>query len=921
MSASRTTNGSESRVTTLAVPVDPDPGFDDSALRADIRHLGHLLGDTLARQEGPDLLALVESVRALSRDDPAAAARLLAQVDVHTAGLLVRAFATYFHLANVTEQVHRGRALARARRERGGHLARAAAAVRAAGIPQDEISAAVSRLAVRPVFTAHPTEAARRTTLAKLGRVATLLDTEPGPRRDRRLAEVVELLWQSDDLRVARPDVLDEARNAVYYLEELARGAVPEVLEELAETVAALGAELPPTARPLSFGTWIGGDRDGNPNVTPQISLAVLELQHDHAIRVALAAVDELRQELSSSTRLVSVSQTLTASLEKDLGALPEVERRYLRLNAEEPYRLKATCIQHKLLNTRVRLAEGRRHTPDRDYADSGGLLADLCLLRDSLLEHRGSYIAHGRLERSIRTLSAFGLQLAAMDVREHADAHHAAVATLFDRLDEPGTAYLELPREERLALLRRELAGRRPLAATPPPLPAEQLRTFQVFSTILEAQARFGPACADTYIVSMTRGADDVLAAVLLAREARLVDPQAGIACLGFVPLLETVAELRSADQVLEDLLADPTYRRLVSLRGDVQEVMLGYSDSNKDAGIATAQWEIQQAQRRLRTVAARHGVRLVLFHGRGGTVGRGGGPTRDAILALPWGTLDGAVKLTEQGEVISDKYALPALARENLELTLAGALEATLLHTRPRYVDTIQDRFDSTMELISAAAYTAYRQLIDHPDLAGYFLASTPTDQLGALQLGSRPSRRPDSGGGLDGLRAIPWVFGWTQSRQIVPGWYGVGAGLEAAYEAGLGDVVAEMFQQWHFFRTFVSNVEMTLVKTDLNVARRYVESLVPAELRAPFDLIGQEYARTVAHLLTVTGENGLLGAAAPLRRTLDVRDAYLAPLHDLQIALLARVRASSDPQDELRRALLLSVNGIAAGLRNTG
>ena len=908
-------------MTIPANPTEPEPTFDDAALRADIRYLGHLLGDTLTRQEGPDLLALVESVRALSRDDPGAAARLLAQVDVPTAGLLVRAFATYFHLANVTEQVHRGRELARIRRERGGWLTRAAASVRAAGLSPAEIDAGVARLAVRPVFTAHPTEAARRTTLAKLGRVATLLDEEPGPRRDRRIAEVVELLWQSDDLRVARPDVLDEARNAVYYLEALAREAVPEVLEELADVLAGLGTQLPPTARPLSFGTWIGGDRDGNPNVTPEISLLVLELQHEHAIRVAMDAVDELRQELSSSTRLVGVSGELTASLEADLTALPEVERRYLRLNAEEPYRLKATCIQHKLVNTRSRLAQGRPHVPGRDYTDASGLLTDLCLLHDSLLAHRGSYIAHGRLERSIRTLSAFGLALAAMDTREHADAHHATVAALFDRVGEAGTRYLDLSRDERLDLLRRELAGRRPLAPSPPPLSGDELATFRVFTAIGKAQDRFGQDCAATYIVSMTRGADDVLAAVLIAREAGLVDLAGGVARLGFVPLLETVAELRAADRVLEDLLSDPSYRSLVGLRGDVQEVMLGYSDSNKDAGITTAQWEIQQAQRRLRTVALRHGVRLVLFHGRGGTVGRGGGPTRDAILALPWGTLDGAVKLTEQGEVISDKYALAALARENLELTLAGALEATLLHTKPRFGDEVLRRFDAAMELMSAAAYTGYRELIDHPDLTEYFLASTPTDQLGALQLGSRPSRRPDSGGGLQGLRAIPWVFGWTQSRQIVPGWYGVGTGLEAAFDAGLGEIVAEMFAEWNFFRTFVSNVEMTLVKTDLRVARRYVESLVPPQRRSPFDLVESEYERTVRHVLKVTGESGLLGAATPLRRTLDVRDAYLAPLHDLQIALLQRVRASSDPQDELRRALLLSVNGIAAGLRNTG
>ena len=905
------------------VPTTPSAAADsaDAALRADIRHLGTLLGETLSRQEGPELLALVESVRALSRDDPAAAGRLLAQVDVGTAGRLVRAFATYFHLANVTEQVHRGRELARLRHDEGGWLRRAVAAVAAAGLEPEELAAGVARLAVRPVFTAHPTEAARRTTLAKVGRVADLLDEEQGPRTDRRLAEVIELLWQSDDLRVARPDVLDEARNAVYYLEVLARAAVPEVLEELADCLAALGIELPPTARPLAFGTWIGGDRDGNPNVTPEISLRVLELQHEHAIRVALDSVDELRQELSSSTRLVAVSAELSASLAADLLALPDVEQRYLRLNAEEPYRLKATCIQRKLLNTRARLASGTPHSPGRDYADSDGLLTDLGLIRDSLLAHRGSYVAHGRIERVIRSLSAFGLRLAAMDVREHADAHHAALGTLVDRLGEQGWRYLDLPREHRLALLTRELAGRRPLAGTPVPLDGDELKTFRVFSTIREAQDRFGHDCVPTYIVSMTRGADDVLAAVLLAREAGLVDLAAGVVRLGFVPLLETVDELRAADQVLEDLLGDPSYRRLVALRGDEQEVMLGYSDSNKDAGIATAQWEIHRAQRRLRTVGMQHGVRMVFFHGRGGSVGRGGGPTRDAILALPWGTLDGAVKLTEQGEVISDKYALPALARENLELTLAGALEATLLHTKPRQSGALLDGFDAAMDIVSDAAFVAYRGLVDQPDLPAYFLASTPTDQLGALQLGSRPSRRPDSGGGLAGLRAIPWVFGWTQSRQIVPGWYGVGTGLAAAYEAGLADDLEQMYAEWHFFRTFISNVEMTLVKTDLRVARRYVESLVPSELRSPFALVEAEYAKTVEQVLRVTGESALLGGADRLRRTLEVRDAYLAPLHDLQISLLQRVRAEDAPDEELRRALLLSVNGIAAGLRNTG
>ena len=932
---------------------EPDP--EAPAVRADLEWVGRMLKESLERQEGPGLSALVEEVKAATRapwtdgpgalgaDTPGALgadaqpdkadARLtavLAGVDLSTEILLVRAFSAWFHLANVVQQVHQARHLERTS-GRGGRLAEAVDRIEAEGVPSTLVDDVVRRLELRPVFTSHPTQAARRSVLSKMRQVAELLrdrqDAAPAEREriERRFAEVVDLLWQTDELRQGRPEPSEEASSIQYHLQELARSVVPDILDDLTRELARLGVELGVGARPLRFGTWVGGDRDGNPNVTPQVTLDVLAIQHERGIADLVGSVDALVRDLSVSTRIVPVSETLLLSLAEDRIVMPDVYDRSVRLYGEEPYRLKCGYIRQRLENTAGRAAAGAPHVDGLDYRDRFELLGELAVMATSLRKNRAGTAAAGTVARMMRTTATFGLHLATMDIREHASKHHAALAALFDPLEDLPVAYDRLLRPERMKVLSRELTSRRPLIAPTTVLPDGPATTMAVFHAIREALDRYGDGIVESYIVSMTGGADDVLAAAVLAREAGLVDVRTGLARIGFVPLLETVEELRKAGEILDELLSDPSYRRLVSLRGDVQEVMLGYSDSNKDAGITTSQWEIQRAQRRLRDVVQRHGVLLRLFHGRGGTVSRGGGPAHESVLAQPFGTLEGQMALTEQGEVISERYGLPGLARHNLELLLAAVLEASLLHRESRQPMDVLDRWDAAMDDVSLAAFASYRSLVDAPGLDEYFLTATPVTELGDLNLGSRPASRVESsiggGGGLGSMRAIPWVFGWNQSRQIIPGWYGLGSGLAAARAAGHGDVLAEMHEHWHFFRVFVSNVEMTLAKTDMGLAGHYVRTLVDPSLHHLFDRICDEHERTVEEVLRLTGERRVLDRQPELQRALEVRQSYLDPLCRLQVSLLGRLRASDTPPPMLRRALLLTVNGIAAGLRNTG
>ncbi|MCJ7780252.1 MAG: phosphoenolpyruvate carboxylase, partial [Acidimicrobiia bacterium] len=792
------------------------------------------------------------------------------------------------------------------------------------GLETDLLDNVLDRLELRPVFTAHPTEAVRRTLLTKLGRIADLLAARAAARFsaadhariDRRIAEIIDQIWQTDELRAARPKPIDEARSAIFYLEQLATEVLPALAEEVAIGLERLGRDPASDHAPIRFGTWVGGDRDGNPAVTPQVTIQVLEVQHDHGLRSLSAQVEKLAEELSTSSRLRDVTDELSDALDVDRRQLPEVWQHFHTLNRDEPYRLKCAFIHQRLANTRRRHAENTPHVPGQDYFISQSLFDELSVMRRSLLANAGQLIADGVLLRLMRNVTTFGFHLATMDIREHADRHHEVLEQLHDRI---GVRYAELDRPARIQLLTEELANRRPLASPTTGLLESAADTFETFLAIQQALDRFGPGVIESYIISMTRDVDDVLAPAVLARDAGLIDLHSGIAQIGFVPLLETIAELRRAGELLDRLLSCGPYREIVRLRSNVQEVMLGYSDSNKIGGITTSQWEIYKAQRLLRSAAQRHGVTLRLFHGRGGTIGRGGGPTHQAILAQPFGTVDGQIKVTEQGEVISDKYGLPGLAHRNLELALSSALEASLLHRKSRKTKKVLDRWIETMEAFSAAAYGAYRDLVESPGLVEYFLAATPVEELAEMNIGSRPSRRPGGSAGLDDLRAIPWVFGWTQSRQIIPGWYGVGSGLEAVRQQGRWKVVEEMFEGWLFLQTFISNVEMTLTKTDLEVASRYVRQLVDPEHHYLFDRIREEHERTVTEIQRLTG-TGILDRLPILQRTLAVRDYYLDPLNLLQVALLARRRAG-ESDDALERALLLTVNGIAAGMRNTG
>jgi len=903
---------------------------NDGALRSDIREMGRILGDVIREQWGDEFFELEEEVRTTTRvlrehPDPAGLQKLLSRLEQATSDqieCLVRSFTTYFHIANTAEQHHRISPEFATRKRRAEELLRRPAG---RGATNKELRALLDRLHIRPVFTAHPTEAARRSILSKLqamDRVLTerrsiqLSERERTVAR-RRMAELIEGIVQTDELRLERPQPLDEARNIIYYLEQLWGGTVADAVDSFLG-LCAIDAPSDQFS-PLRFGTWVGGDRDGNPSVNAQVTRATLGLQNERALRLLRDEVWELSSELSQSTKIVGISNDLSASLRSDRALMPAVWADSQRLNSEEPYRVKCAFILERLDNG-LAVARSWSNPPGPAYSSSAELLADLTTMRDSLLENGGGLAARGRLRRLMTNVATFGLTLAQMDIREDSAVTNAAALELTRLAGLATESEDNASSEARARAMASELRGRRPLMANVARPSSRTREVLDVLALVREAQNRLGPESVDTWIVSMTKGSADLLSVLLLAREVGLVYPPEGIARLKVVPLFETIEDLHGAARTMDAYWSMPEVRRILELQGDEAEVMLGYSDSNKDGGITAANWELYRAQREIRLCAAKHGLAVMFFHGRGGSVGRGGGPARDAILAQPALTINGRLKLTEQGEVISDHYGNRAIAASQIDLFLTSVTEASLLQTETDHEVAEHEVWSEAMDRLSAIAYRKYRSLVEQEGFADYFRAATPVEELGEMNMGSRPARR---GGqtGIAGLRAIPWVFGWTQSRQILPGWYGLGTALEESEVEGLGERLSEMFANWRFLQTLVSNVEMALTKTDLDIAERYVAELVPPSLQHIFTEIKEEHERTVQQVKHLTGQSELLERFPVLQRTLRVRAPYIDPLNYLQILLLKRLRLGTGEDPLLRRSLLLSINGIAAGLKNTG
>ncbi|KPC49423.1 phosphoenolpyruvate carboxylase [Amantichitinum ursilacus] len=908
----------------------------DQPLARDLDTLAEVLASTIREQTGNAAADQIGAIRDLAiryvegRDPEASAtlARTLSSLDLTSAMALVRAFSYFSHLSNIAEDLHHNRRR-RVHKMQGstaqrGSIAAAIDALLARDVKPAEILALLGETLIAPVLTAHPTEVKRKTILECHRAISDLLQardrypltTEELRANHEALERVVLTLWQTREIRTFKLTVQDEIENGSAYFRNTFLHEVPRLYLDLEDRLSELTNTKVELPNFYHVGSWIGGDRDGNPFVTGDVLRYAVSRQSGIALDYYYQQCSKLESELSMSTRLVQVDQSLQALAEQ----ANEDQRK-----SEEPYRLAVGHVRARIFATAVKIGKFHHQLHDvaraPEYESADELAHDLEVISNSLKSHGAAKLANGRLRRLQRALSVFGFYLAPVDMRQHANMHEKAVAELFEKAGLEN--YMRLDEASRRVVLLRELASPRPLICPYLEYSPEVQKELDIFSAAAELQARYGESVLPNYIISNCESASDLLEVALLMNEVGLIQLAPAVkARINIIPLFETIGDLRACGQIMGDLFALPQWRQIVAGRDMVQEVMLGYSDSNKDGGYLTSNWELYKAELNLVKVFEAAGVKMRLFHGRGGTVGRGGGPAFDAIVAQPVGSVAGQIRITEQGEVIASKFADREVGRRNLEIMIAATLEASFPTEAQATVDTPERH--KLAERLSLRAYQAYRDLVyATPDFITYFREATPINEIPNLNIGSRPAARKNTNSIAD-LRAIPWVFSWSQCRLMLPGWFGFGTAI-AEYLAETGEtglaVLREQYKEWPFFQVTISNMEMVLAKSDIAIAARYSELVRDQDLaRRIFGRIKEEWQRAVDAVMAITEHSTLLGDNPLLARSLDNRLPYLDPLNHLQVELLKRLRAGDESED-LQHAVHLTINGIAAGLRNSG
>lgn len=902
-------------------------------LSDDIYLLVGILGEAIQSVAGMEAFELEEAARALAKnlrrgevDASAELQQLVHKADTEDLRILIRAFTNYFQLINLSEDSERIRRVRQREQRvpdepRRGSIREAILILAERGITADELQTLLNDAQVRLVLTAHPTEARRRTIIDKLARIfATIRDLDERralphevQRSRTRLAATIEGLWTSNELQVTKPTVLDEVRAVLVYFSSTFATVIPVIYRDLEDAVAEAYPEADITIPPfLSFGSWIGGDRDGNPFVTPEVTIEALRTMRAAAMSLLDGKLTELAGRLSMSTLMVSEVSAVDEGIVRYAVMFPELAQQLAIANRGEPYRQFLTLARERLRATR----DGGEHA----YARATDLIADLDLVRDGLLTQNAEMIVGGDLTDVIRLVQVFGFEFATLDIREHSKRHAMAVGAA---LAASGVEahYDELDETQRVDILLREIDNPRPLVPLDlDVLPNSAREVIETFRTVRWLLANDFPDAIQTWIISGAETPSDVLEVLLLMKETKLASPGGADTRLRIAPLFEEGATLRSSRETMSALLAMPAYRRALEASGGVQEIMIGYSDSNKDVGYLASSWELQEAQATLAAALEEQGVPFIFFHGRGGSIGRGGGPTNIAILSLPPDTVKGRIKITEQGEVISARYATTQIAHRELEL----ALEAILVRSTEaaaRWDPEERARFTTAVQAMADRSAEVYRGLVyGDPDFVTFFYEATPINAISRLQLGSRPAKRTASNR-IQDLRAIPWVFSWTQARIILPGWYGLGSALSFGEEQFGLDLLQQMEKEWTFFRSMLSNAELALAKADLEIAELYVRLVSNDAMRERiWSQLKTEYDRTERMILKISGQERLLDRDPVLQRSIDRRNPYVDPLSFIQVELLKRLR--EDPEnDEIVETLHLAVNGIAGGLKNTG